>query len=236
MEDDNRKAFRAELERKRIQLAKIRQERERRSRVNQENEAASQSSVGGPVVEDADAIIQALGLSNSLSRASTAPSNVSSLDQSRFNISQSPDISQLNLSQQPQSQISTASLTDTLSVQSTTKSSAPLQLVHVNQINIQPKERLTYTKSTQTPAPPSQVSQNDIPVSQGDNVQPSKFYGKQIDSNPSATTPPATRSGVAQTNPSTHTSLSNNNQVVGPNQLALEWDDEFPGTFRLATH
>lgn len=131
----DRRSVRAELERKRIQLAQMRQERERRSQMLQE----SDNSPRNP--EDADSVLHALGLSASLSRASTAPSNVSSLDQTR-NIIVSPDISQ---------QQHASSLNDSTSIREQLVEESPktpLQVVHVNQINIPPKEKVYHTKST----------------------------------------------------------------------------------------
>lgn len=185
-------------------------------------------------LEDADAVLHALGLSASLSRASTAPSNVSSMDQSRLH-AQSPDMAS-TISQQPQqaSQFS-SSLNDSFVLQqhqSTPKSYVPLEVVHVNQINIPPKERVYYTKSTQTPAPinvPQVPSDSASP--QGDATQQKSYYGKQTTTN----TIPLQPAVVQQPpqSPSTTSSLSNNTQVAGINQLALEWDDEFPGMLRL---
>lgn len=114
--------------------------------------------------EDADSVLHALGLSASLSRASTAPSNVSSLDQSR-NIIGSPDISQ---QQQASSLNDSTSIREQL-VEESPKT--PLQVVHVNQINIPPKEKVHYTKSTQTPA----AEQATPP---GESLQQKSYYGK----------------------------------------------------------
>lgn len=154
----DRKSVRAELERKKIQLAQMRQERERRSRLLQEyTENSSQGPENRERIGDADAVLQALGLSASLSRVSTAPSQVSSLDQSRFTNVTLPESNQ----QQQQQQFS-SSLNESLVSQSApSRSVAPLQVVQVNQINIPPKERVYYTKSTQTPvvqSPPAQQS------------------------------------------------------------------------------
>lgn len=208
----DRKSVRAELERKRIQLAQMRQERERRSRMLQEDENTLQNS--DIKMEDADAVLHALGLSGSLSRASTAPSNVSSMDRTS---TQSPDVSQL--SNIPAKQEYPSSLNENFVMQSSSpKTAVPLQVVHVNQINIPPKERVYYTKSTQTPAPPAPSSHQQIQQSsvegqegtqQSDAPQQKSYYGKQIINN------------------------NNNTQVSGVNQLGLEWDDEFPGMFRI---
>lgn len=252
----DRKSVRAELERKRIQLAQMRQERERRSRMLQDENLNPTNPDGHQdKLDDADAVLHALGLSASLSRASTAPSNVSSLDQSRLH-AQSPDTGstvsqqqqqQQQISQQQSSQQFSTSLNDSFSLQaqqqqSTPKAVVPLQVVHVNQINIPPKERVYYTKSTQTPAPinvpPQLPSESGGVASQGDAPQKS-YYGKQHKSQPQ--TPNAIPSSLQHNStgestpqsPSASNSLSNNTQVAGVNQLALEWDDEFPGMFRL---
>lgn len=150
----DRKSVRAELERKRIQLAQMREERERRSRLLQgedENIRPSDSpNTTASRTGEADSIIQSLGLSATLSRALTVPSNVSSLDQSqRAQNVNSPDVSQIFSHGQQ-------SLTDSQSYHpsnSTPRSVVPLEVVHVNQINIPPKERVYYSKSTQTTAP-----------------------------------------------------------------------------------
>lgn len=224
----DRKSVRAELERKRIQLAQMRQERERRSRMIQGDNAAQLNLDNPERLEDADAVLHALGLSSSLSRASTAPSNVSSMDQSRV-LSQSPDVGSTasqattTASQQPQQQASLSSLNESYSTPpAPTKTSTPLQVVHVNQINIAPKERVYYTKSTQTPTAATvaaaaaaatassgqQNSSDSNGAPQGDGAQQQKsYYGKQS----SDAIPSLWPAGVNQ----------------------LEWDDEIPGMFRF---
>lgn len=230
----DRRSVRAELERKRIQLAQMRQERERRSRMMQDESTNLSNLDRQERLEDADAILHSLGLSASLSRASTAPSNVSSLDRSGSNLqAQSPDVgsSSTLVSQQaitPQLLSQTTSLNEN-STQSNLKTAVPLQVVHVNQINIPPKERVYYTKSTQTSMSAS-VSAQDDPSAQGiDAPQQKSYYGKQ------SSIPPALQSATGQQPPqSPSVSLSSTNtQVAGVNQLTLEWDDEFPGMFRL---
>lgn len=233
----DRRSVRAELERKRIQLAQMRQERERRSQMLQESDNSSKNLDNRDRLEDADAVLHALGLSASLSRASTAPSNVSSLDQTRNRVV-SPDVSQsaaaVSLPQQQQQSVS-SSLNDSFVIQSTPKIAVPLQVVHVNQINIPPKEKVYYTKSTQTPAPivPPQAADQTTP--QGEAPQQKSYYGKQTDVTTNVATlalqknPPIGQ----QNNSSANNSLSNNTQVAGVNQLALEWDDEFPGMCRV---
>lgn len=167
----DRRSVRAELERKRIQLAQMKQERERRSQMLQNENANPKALDSKGKLDDADAVLHALGLSAlSLSRASTAPSNVSSMDQSRLQ-AQSPDAGSdgTTLSQplsQQQQQFS-PSLNDSYlqQQQSTPKPAVPLQVVHVNQINIAPKERVYYTKSTQTLTPthgPSATANNSL--------------------------------------------------------------------------
>ena len=193
-------------------------------------------------LEDADAVLQALGLSAPLSRASTAPSNVSSLDQSRTQI-QSPDLTGSLLSQQSQQQTSqqfSTSLNESFVIaqqqqqlqQSTQKAPVPLEVVHVNQINIAPKERVYYTKSTQTPAPivvPQTPGDSAPPT--GDAPQQKSYYGKQM---PNVISPSLQPGQQMPQNLSANNSLSGSNtQVAGINQLALEWDDEFPGMSRL---
>lgn len=223
----DRRSVRAELERKKVQLAQMRQERERRSQMLQESDNSSRNLDSRERLEDADAVLHALGLSASLSRASTAPSNVSSLDQTRNSVA-SPDVSQpaaaVSLQPQQQQQPVSSSLNDSFVIQSTPRIAVPLQVVHVNQINIPPKEKVYYTKSTQTPAPivPPQVADQSLP--QGEAPQQKSYYGKQI---PTV---------GHQNNPSTNNSLSNNTQVAGVNQLALEWDDEFPGMSRVVEY
>lgn len=237
----DRQAVRAELERKRIQLAQMRQERERRSRMLQESENLSLSTENREKIDDADAVLQALGISASLSRASTAPSTVSALDQSRISAT-SPDPSQLTQIQQQQQQQQhlTPSLNDSFPgmINSTPKTTVPLEIVHVNQINIAPKERVYYTKSTQTPAPIA-PPQGDQSVPQGDAPQQKSYYGKQTNS--TTVNPPQSQSTRSSTNSEkaqSINSLSNSSPPVAGattvNQLALEWDDEFPGTFRSA--
>jgi len=222
----DRKSVRAELERKRIQLAQMRQERERRSRILQEDEALTHNSENRERVEDADAVLLALGLSTPLSRASTAPSNVSSLDQSRLN-ALSPDVAT------NQQQQFSPSLNDSFVTQPTSKQAVPLQVVHVNQINIAPRERVYYTKSTQTPS--QAPIQNDQSVPQGDAPQQKSYYGKQH--TPLNALPPTPRN-ASQSDRQDHlntskSSDSSNVQVAGVNPLALEWDDEFPGMSRV---
>lgn len=229
----DRRSVRAELERKRIQLAQMRQERERRSaQLLQEGENSSRNSDIRERMEDADAILQAVGISTSLSRASTAPSNVSSMDQARL-LAASPDVTTVITSQNFSS-----SLNDQFVMQSTPKTAVPLEVVHVNQINIPPKERVYYTKSTQTltpTTPPHQVDQPPAP--QGDTPQQKSYYGKQTNSTNSLALQKTPTHGQ-RNHPSTtnNNSLNNTNtQVTGANvnQLALEWDDEFPGMSRV---
>lgn len=220
----DRRSVRAELERKRIQLAQMRQERERRSRMLQENQENSTPDTDGSnanKLEDADAVLQALGLSAaSLSRASTAPSNVSTLDHTRLSAT-SPDVSQLNQQHQQYSTSLNESLVSSQSI-SQPKTSLPLQVVHVNQIDIQPKERVSYDKTTQTVELDS-----DSPAGKLESSAPqNSYYGKHKSSNSANTT------NAAQTTPINNRARTNSNQVVGANQLALEWDDEFPGMCR----
>lgn len=232
----DRRALRAELERKRIQLAQMRQERERRSaQTLQEGEISTRTVDSHDRLEDADAVLHALGISTSLSRASTAPSNVSAMDQVRLQAT-SPDVSQVASTQQ---QFST-SLNDQFVVQSTPKTAVPLEVVHVNQINIPPKERVYYTKSTQTPAPITPPHSSDQPLTpQGDTPQQKSYYGKQTNmsnANPLALQKTPTHGQRNRPSVASHNSLSNTNtQVAGThvNQLALEWDDEFPGMSRV---
>uniref|UniRef100_A0A6G1SLZ6 Cytoplasmic dynein 1 intermediate chain 1 n=1 Tax=Aceria tosichella TaxID=561515 RepID=A0A6G1SLZ6_9ACAR len=234
----DRRSVRAELERKRIQLAQMKQERERRSRLLQD-ETANPNNLDNPErLGDADAVLHALGLSVlSLSRASTAPSNVSSMDQSRLQ-AQSPESGSLlaGSSQPVTQQQLTTNLSDSCvnqqNFESTPKTAVPLQVVHVNQINIAPKERVYYTKSTQTPAPPPIQNSTTTDSGAPQTTQPKSYYGKQSVN----AIPPALQTNTIgqQTpeSPTTNNSLSSNTQVAGVNLLALEWDDEFP-TFKL---
>lgn len=246
----DREANRAALERKRIQLARLRQERERRSQRQDEN--ASPLNIGqSDRLESADDVLHALGLSASLSRASTAPSNVSAMDQSILS-AQSPDtgstVSQQTATsiQQQQPQQYLTSLNDSLQSSTATKTAVPLQVVHVNQINIIPKERVYYTKETQTPtaataaaaaaaAAASQTNTSDPGAPQGEGApQQKSYYGKQLpNAIPPALQPPNAIGLQTPESPTANNSLSQpNTQVAGVNQLALEWDDEFPGMFR----
>lgn len=241
----DRQAVRAELERKRIQLAQMRQERERRSRMLQESENSSQNKENRDKLDDADAVLQALGISAALSRASTAPSNVSAMDQSRISAA-SPDSGQLGqlqtqLQQQLQQQQLNPSLSDPFSgpINSTPKPLVPLELVHVNQINIAPKERVYYTKSTQTPAPIVVPPQGDQAVPQSDAPQQKSYYGKQTNTTTNVNPPTQSQSmRSTSTNGSDSQAQSINSLSTPPvagvtiQQLALEWDDEFPGMFR----
>lgn len=216
----DRRLVRAELERKRIQLAQMKLDRERRSQILREGENSSQTSDNRERMEDADAILHALGISSPISRVSTAPSNVSCMDQaaqSNMN-APSPDISHIVAQQHPNQQSS--SLNDTFSPNLSLKSPVSLQVVHVNQVDIPPKEKLTYTKETQTPTTPSHSQ--DQTVAQGDTLQQNPYYGKQTNS---------TRGKRSQNHPSTG-SNSMSAPVTGVNQLALEWDDEFSGMSR----
>lgn len=236
----DRKSVRAELERKRVQLAQMRQERERRSRMHQEDENTSQNSENRERIEDADAVLQALGLTASLSRVSTAPSTLMT-DQTRSDGSSlnnslvSPLLPQQRQNQSIQAQLST-SLNDSYVMQSTPRVSVPLQVVHVNQINIPPKERLYYTKSTQTHAPivpPAQLDQTG--TTPADAPQQKSYYGKQT-KNSISVNPPVLQNRVHQSQTASNNSYNNQNtQATGANltQLALEWDDEFPGMSRL---
>lgn len=241
----DRKSVRAELERKKIQLAQMRQERERRSRMLQDENSSPLNLENPDRLEDADSVLHALGLSASLSRASTAPSNVSSMDQSRL-LAQSADSEftsshQNSLSQQPQ-QFSNSLNESFVSEQphSASKTSVSLQMVHVNQINIAPKERVYYTKSTQTQtaataAAVAQQNASDPGVPQGDGaIQQKSYYGKQkLNAIPPALQPNALGRQTPES-PTTNNSLNHpNTQPTGVNQLALEWDDEFPGMSRL---
>ena len=214
----DRRSARAELERKRIQLAQMKQERERR--LLRENENQSNASENRDRSEDADAVLQALGLYTSLSRASTAPSNVSTMEQARTTTTPSLDLSQTSSQQQPPL---SSSLNDALIMHSTPKTAVPLQVVHVNQINIPPKERVYYTKSTQTPAP-IVPTQNDQIVPQSDAPQQKSYYGKQTNM-PNVVATPTTGQ---PNNLSSINSLGNTTQVD-----PLEWDDEFPGMSSL---
>ena len=239
----DRKKVRAELERKKIQLAQMRQEREKRSRMLQD-ENSSPLNLDNP--EDADSLIKRLGLSETLSRASTAPSNVSSMDQSRL-LAQSPDSGPTTSHQNSilqQNQQSSNSLNEPLVTQqplpSAPKTAVPLQMVHVNQINIAPKERVYYTKSTQTPtaataAAAAQQIASESGAPQGDGaVQQKSYYGKQkLNAIPPALQPNAQGQQTPESS-TTNNSLNHpNTHSTGVNQLALEWDDEFPGMFRL---
>jgi len=230
---DRRSRTRVELERKRILLAQMREEKERRSRLLQDENVRS-FRFEEARLEDADDVLNALGYP--IPRVSTAPSDVSSLDQSGSRLqAQSPDVGSSS-SQQAISSLqqitSSASLKDNLTPQSqaNVKPDIPLQVVHVNQINIPPKERVYYTKSTQTPVPASISSQDDQSAQGADAPQQKSYYGKQ-----SSSIPPTLHNATGQQPPqSPSVSLtSNNTQVAGVNQLTLEWDDEFPGMFRL---
>lgn len=220
----DRRSVRAELERKRIQLAQMRQVRERRSQILQEGENLSQTGDSRERIEDADAILHALGLSSSISRVSTAPSNVSSMDpaaQSNTSAT-SPDTSHVV---QRHSQQLSSSLNDNFAPASSTKPPVSLQVVHVNQVNIPPKEKLTYTKETQTPT--TQSLTQDQTTAQGDTLQQNPYYGKQTNMTNT------TGEKRSQNHPSTGSnSLNASTPVTGVNQLALEWDDEFSGMSR----
>lgn len=235
----DRQSVRAELVRKQQQLAQMRLERERRSRMLQDENINPSNLDGQEKFEDADAVLRALGLSASLSRASTAPSNVSSLDQSASRLLQSPDPNTSKQTSQhaitPQQSSQSFSLNDNLlaNQQSTPRTSTPLEVVHVNQINIPPKERVYYTKSTQTPVPASVLNQED-PTQGAEAPQQKSYYGKQSSSTSHAHHSAIGQSHNANAPHSPSVSLSSNNtQEAGNNQLTLEWDDEFPGTSRL---
>lgn len=107
----------------------------------------------GARLEDADAVIQSLNLTAALSRASTAPSDVSALNQSRVSSTFSPELGTVS------DHLTSHQLSSSLNIDSAQQQSTPkhapvsLEVVHVNQINIPPKERVSYTKSTQTTAP-----------------------------------------------------------------------------------
>ena len=220
--------IRAELERKRVLLAqKIAQkkeaaERRRYDRLLQDENANPDNFDDQPRPGDADDILRQLGLSPALSRASTAPSNVSAMEVSRSQLinnsgtAPSPDVAS------QQQQFSTSLNVDS----SVTKPAVPLEVVHVNQINIVPQEKVVYTKSTQTVLPHPPTTDPSLPE---DAIKQNKYYGKQAIN---ANNPPARLSENGQRTP--NDSLSHNTQVTGANQLAnLEWDDEFPGMFRL---
>lgn len=162
----DQRSVRAELERKKVQLALMKQKREQKLLENM-----SQNPEKRERLDDVDSILHAVGISPSLSRASTAPVNVSSMDQSRLSATTSPDIGASSVPPMPQQQ-----------PQSAPHAPTPLEVVHVNQINIPPRERVLYTKSTQTN--PSTPSQNEQAVSQGDAPQQKSYYGKQ--NNPSS--------------------------------------------------
>lgn len=213
----DRRLVRAELERKRIQLAQMKLDRERRSQILREGENSSQTSDSRERIEDADAILHALGISSPISRVSTAPSNVSSMDQAAQSSTNapSPDISHIVAQQ-------SSSLNDTFSPNLSLKSPVPLQVVHVNQVDIPPKEILTYTKETQTPTPTTPSHSQDQTATQGDTLQQNPYYGKQTN---------VTSGKRSRNHPSTG-SNSISTPVAGVNQLALEWDDEFPGMSR----
>lgn len=236
----DRRSVRAELEKKRIQLAQMKEERERRSRMRQDDEnTLPQQFVSAEnkdrLNEDADAVLQAFGLSN-LSRASTAPSGVSTMhQQDSFSSTgpHAPNISHLTSKNQ-----SSASLNSSLDVSNSAAASVkkpvvPLQVVHVNQISIAPKEKVYYTKSTQTLE--AKIQPGDTPVSLNNKSQ-SNYYGKQKDSNATTTPLPnsivANRKSQSKSNGITDSPTNNTQISIGANQLALEWDDEFPGTSR----
>lgn len=272
----DRRSVRAELERKRIQLAQMREERERRSRLQLSSNTDENTSrdtnndrLSHGRAENADDVLDALGLSASLSRSTTAPSNVSSLDQYRL---QSPDTSggggggnSASFGGQFQHEKFSASLgnqqkTSTPTIPfdiSTTQSShqksqqqIPLQVVHVNQINIAPKELVYYSKSTQTAA--SQTDSNALESGEfltgGSNEnletpQQKSYYGKQsvsvdCSSNSSQLLSPSQNQQstkchqqLKNTKQNSQTSVANQHlQTPNTNHLALEWDDEFPGT------
>lgn len=250
----DRRSVRAELERKRIQLAQMRQERERRSRMHQEDEnIPAQNLDSREKLEDADAVLKALGLSASLSRVSTAPSTLV-MDQSRSSEivgSSSPSLENTLVSpalhqQQKQPQQLSTSLNDSYVMQSSLpKAAVPLQIVHVNQVNIPPKERLYYTKSTQTstspglgPALDNQIADKLVNataagLSPSDVPQQKSYYGKQTKSNSMITSDhddqSNSRSNLTPTRIAGNSNISHNTQATGANntQLALEWDDEF---------
>lgn len=218
----DRRLVRAELERKRIQLAQMKLDRERRSQILRECENSSQNSDNRDRVEDADAILHALGISSPISRVSTAPSNVSSMDQAAQSNTNalSPDISHIVAQHQHPNQQHSSSLNDNFSPNSSLKQPVSLQVVHVNQVDIPPKEKLTYTKETQTPTTPSHSQ--DQTATHGDTLQQNPYYGKQTKN---------TSGKRGQNHPSTG-SNSMSTPTIGVNQLALEWDDEFPGMSR----
>lgn len=217
-----RNPLRAELERKKIQLAQLRQEKERRSRVQDENIFANRNPDGSSTSrdrsQDADAVLQALGLSSTLSRASTVPSNVSSLEQSQLLQSvASPSSQGNNLNERLSFSSNDQQHFQTLNT--TPRSSVPLQVVHVNQINIAPKERVYYSKSTQTQVSTTPPPELDQAADRADVAPPKSYYTKPPSSNRTAN--PANGQRVNQ-------SPSNSSSVSTVQQSALEWDDEFP--------
>lgn len=169
---------RLEMERKRRQLAQIKEdklrqaalaekERLRRAQLNQGNE----NSPLGTKSDDPDTILQSLGIP-----LSSISSSFSTLDQSQLlpNVT-SPDVSHLQSQSSHQNDGTSSIFADqSTSIQSsnstataTARQSNPLQVVHVNQINIPPKERLAYSKSTQTsvstsPPPEEETAQGDV--------------------------------------------------------------------------
>lgn len=210
---DDRRSVRAELERKKILLAQMREERERRSRLlNGDDQNQPNSSLNRDIPDDADGVLRMLGISSTISRASTVPSNVSSLDQSQRLSTATLNDSHASVSgQQSLHDKLSSSLTDNQLLQglsSNHRSNVPLQVVQVNQINIQPKERVSYAKSTQTPAPPPTPPEDD-----------------QVEAQPDAPKQSANNQS-RQANQSTSTSL-NSSPLSTVQHIALEWDNEF---------
>lgn len=244
----DRQRLREELERKKIYLAQMKEDRERRSRMNQ-NVLSPQFLTEDRPNENADDILRAFGLSN-LSRASTAPSTVSALhrespttnldnqtvinhpDQSNNN--ESSVLSKLNI-------LDRTYLSDVKQQQQPHSDSVrtPKQIVQITQTSIPLKEKVLYTKATQTLDSTTQTT-GELPHHGNKSSQQSNYYGKQTDPKISANKVQHQAIPSNQYNKATTTNFiqqespRNNNQLpsIGTTHLGLEWDDEFSGMFR----
>lgn len=249
----DRREIRQDLERKKLRLAQIREEKERKQRLRDEEERLNrdQGTSGVSVMdrdrltEEADAMLENLGL-GTVSRSMNLPLS------SVYNTSL---ISRNNSSNDLQH--TTTSLQSTrvnTDLQQTRKPPVALQVVHVNQISIAPKESVVYNKSTQTaetndPTPNTTAPRNDYygkqhtTMSNGDvdsdyftdtnSYEKSASCQRQNSQEPKTNNFPQVINGISPISQSPAHIINSNNANIA----ALEWDDEFQeGMFKVYMH